>query len=481
MFGSIRFVKDSDLNRYLWLALIISQFMVIGLSHSEEIFYKGQTKSLIDWQNLDPNEWLDFNYWKRDQLYRKKFPDWANVQRDKNNLEEVGRIIKCVGNCINERHDGVFKVGFYSKVYETNELRTEDNSYAWVFLMNGTLVRLSPNSSITFNEFNMSNQEFFLYSRINYGNILWLSRETNEVEVSSLRETDSLFSVLQISEIDEWLNREKELDEKDLFESLTRAEYSKQYDYLNKLIKENNEWANKPTKLILSLPNGLIIGQDLSMELVVLLGNQTFFKQRGFDVYNSAITTFPTGEYIKLGFDEAQSYPLSPNTWYEVDFRGKNIDKYEGDLIHSFQIGELVTRRIPTVMVARELWLRKFSQVFYGKTIDEKILREEMGYRLWKDLADEKGDLFLRYNYLLEFIRKLESQSIGAYATYIEESKKEGLPYELMEYGPKYYSKAMADYSVRRESDFWGMAKSDRKILNSTRRKFWRIIHENNR
>ena len=87
----------------------------------------------------------------------------------------------------------------------------------------------------------------------------------------------------------------------------------------------------------------------------------------------------------------------------------------------------------------------------------------------------------MRYNYLLEFIRKLESQSIGAYATYIEESKKEGLMYESMVYSPVYYSKAMADYSVRRESDYWGMAKSDRKILNSTRRKFWRIIHENNR
>ena len=467
--------------RYLLFVCIMSYFLLINLSKGEEIFYKGQTKSLIDWQNLDPNEWLDFNYWKREQLYRKKFPDWANVQRDKNNLEEVGRVIKCIGTCINERHDGVFTVGFYSKIYETNELRTENGSYAWVFLMNGTLVRLSPNSSVTFNEFNMSNQEFFIYSRINYGNILWLSRESSEVETRDLRETDSLFSVLMVSDIDEWLNREKELDENDLFESLTRGEYSKQYDYLNKLIKENNEWANKPTKLILSLSNGLISGQDLSIELVVLLGNQTFLKQRGFDIYNSATSNFSEGKFIKLGFDKSEPYLLSPNTWYEVDFRGKEIEKYEGELLNSFQIGELVTKRIPTIMTARELWLQKFSKIFYGKAIDEKKLREEMGYRLWKEFSDEKGDLFLRYNYLLEFIRKLESQSIGAYATYIEESKKEGLMYESMVYSPVYYSKAMADYSVRRESDYWGMAKSDRKILNSTRRKFWRIIHENNR
>jgi len=469
------------LNRYLLLALILFHFVLIEISNGEEIFYKGQTRSLIDWPNLDPYEWLDFNYWKREQLYRKKFPDWANVQRDKNNLEEVGRIIKCVGDCINERHDGVFKVGFYSKVYETNELKTEDESYAWIYLMDGTLVRLSPNSSITFNEFNMSTKEFLIYSRVNYGNVLWLSRQASEVEVRDLRETDSMFSLLLIPEIDEWLSREKELDENDLYESLTRAEYSKQYDHLNKLIKENNEWISKPTKFILSMPNGLVTGQNLSMEFVVLLGNKSFLKQRGFDVYNSTTTTFPEGEYITLGFDKAQPYPLSPNTWYEVDFRGKNIEKYEGDLLKSFQIGELVTKRIPTIMTARELWLRKFSKLLHGEVVDEKYLREEMGYRLWKELADEKGDLFLRYNYLLEFIRKLESQSIGAYATYIEESKKEGLMYETMEYGPGYYSKAMANYSVRRESDYWGMAKSDRKILNSTRRKFWRIIHENNR
>ena len=237
--------------------------------------------------------------------------------------------------------------------------------HGWVsdhWSMDGTLVRLSPNSSITFNEFNMSTKEFLIYSRVNYGNVLWLSRQASEVEVRDLRETDSMFSLLLIPEIDEWLSREKELDENDLYESLTRAEYSKQYDHLNKLIKENNEWISKPTKFILSMPNGLVTGQNLSMEFVVLLGNKSFLKQRGFDVYNSTTTTFPEGEYITLGFDKAQPYPLSPNTWYEVDFRGKNIEKYEGDLLKSFQIGELVTKRIPTIMTARELWLRKFSR-----------------------------------------------------------------------------------------------------------------------
>jgi hypothetical protein len=469
------------LKKYLLLALVVLNLLMSSVINAEEIIYKGQSRSLIDWPNLDPYEWLDFNYWKREQLYRKKFPDWANAQRHKNNLEEVGRIIKCVGTCINERHDGAFKTGFFSKIYETNELITEKDSYVWVFLMDGTIVRMSPNSSLTFNEFNVGNKDFFVYARVNYGNVLWLSREASELEVRNLRETDSLFSLLLVSEVDEWLHRGKELDENNLFESLTRGQDSNQYEYLNRLIKENNEWINKPTRLLLSMPNGFIIGQNLSLELIVLTGNKTFFKQRSFEVYNGATTSAPEGQFIKLGFDQVEPMIISPGNWYEVDFRGRNVEQYDGELLSMFQIGELVTKRIPTVMTARELWLQKFARVLHGNEIDEKYLREEMGYRLWRDMSDEKGDLFLRYNYLLEFVRKVETQTIGAYATYIEESAKEGFAYEPTEYDSQYYTKAMADYSIRGESNYWDMAKNDRKILNSTRRKFWRIIHESGR
>ena len=73
------------------------------------------------------------------------------IAHDRNSHEIVGRFFQCVGRCRVDRGLNFFNPSFSTAIYEGDEVQTIGESFAWIFLLDGTMVRLSPESSINFN------------------------------------------------------------------------------------------------------------------------------------------------------------------------------------------------------------------------------------------------------------------------------------------------------------------------------------------
>src|SRR5690606_4233162 len=82
---------------------------------------------------------------------------------------------------------------YRSRIHEGDEIVTDKNSMAWVMLIDGTLLRISPNSSISFNDVNLSKQQTQFFMRLNYGHVYIQPRFSGKFEAQDMAETDGAF------------------------------------------------------------------------------------------------------------------------------------------------------------------------------------------------------------------------------------------------------------------------------------------------
>jgi hypothetical protein len=164
--------------------------------HSRELGYLGESQSLIEWEKLDKS-WMDFQKWKQQLRYKEENTEWKILIKNRKHRESLGRAVHCVGNCQIFKGLKVNSLKFRSQLKEGDEVTTAKNSYAWVFLLDGTLIRLSPETSISFKEINVGIESIFFHVRINQGNILWLARDIRPIVKDNNPESDTLFLPLK--------------------------------------------------------------------------------------------------------------------------------------------------------------------------------------------------------------------------------------------------------------------------------------------
>ena len=437
--------------------------------------YRRDKNSLIQWNKLDAVDYLDYDLWLIDTKLKDKWTNWEKTVREKRQRENFGKILHCVGSCRIYRGIGNYKTQFRSNILEGDELITDENSYAWIFLVDGTIVRLSPSSSITFREINVGIKETFIHARINSGNILWLSRKTEKFKLVNDRETDSIFLPLDFYEAMPITEKPK-LDEDNLFKLLEKTStVENQYKRLNSLIEENNKLiAGRETYSFLVSPNGTVAGKSLSVEFISLIGNDSYVKSRSNEQLGLD-TTDPSepAEYYFRGFDKKESNNLETGNWYRVGKKGRTIGKFFDTQLQ--QIGELLTKRIPSIYVARELLLEKYGK--YLKAVDDpNLLARTYNYRQWGELDKSKSDMHLRLIFLKEYTRRMETTNLVTSGRLREKLIKRGEISDDMNYSIKFFNKALLNYM--RQSDSNAIIRSDREVLNSTTKKFWKIIND---
>ncbi|CBW25599.1 putative exported protein [Halobacteriovorax marinus SJ] len=443
--------------------------------YQKNYYYKGMNKSLVEWEKLDPIDFLDYDLWLRDVKLRDKWPEWEKTVREKSQREIVGKVLHCVGKCRFYRGIGFYNGQFRSTVLEGDEIHTDEDSYAWVFLVDGTMVRLSPYSSVTFKEFNIGEKTNFIHARINSGNILWLSREQNKFVENNDRETDGLFLPMKFYDALP-TSESNSFKEDDLISSLEESQSTlNQYKRLNKLIEENNKnLPKRETFSFLVTPNGSISGQSLNVEFISLIGNKGYLKRRSFSQLGLAgdVPERSANFYFR-GFENKSTPEIAEGTWYEIGEKGREFSENGDNRL--FQMGELVTKRIPTIYVARELLLKEYSQ-FFKISGNAKKLAHDYGYRQWGSFENPKSDLRLRFEFLKEYSRRMETSNLLASERLREKMKATGGISNDMVYSSKFFNLALVEY-MRGENINLNID-SEREVLNSTKKKFWKIINE---
>ncbi|MFA6238247.1 MAG: hypothetical protein WC635_13015 [Bacteriovorax sp.] len=455
----------------------------LGNAQEAVPLFKDQKNSATKWGEVNIKSFLSLKDWKEQTYERDLFPEWETVIRERNNREVVGRFFQCTGNCRIDRGQSFFNPNHRTAIYEGDEIQTIGDSYAWIFLFDGTMVRLSPESSINLNELNIGVKENFLSARVNTGNILWLSRNEALFQENNLRETDVLFFPLALYDAQPVPDRKPYIEDNLLALVEEKETVLNQTRRLNGIIEQNNLITRKkPTFAFIVMPNITIMGHNPSLEIVSILGGKTFFKKRSHQLLGLK-TDDPEEETVAQmrGFENTALTALETDKWMLVDEKGRSLTPTDEN-IHMLTMGEFMTRHIPSLMVARELFLAKYSSFAFREKYDPMELARNDGYRLWGLLKTEdqekkqsaKQDMELRLDYLKEYFRRVETTNLLVSTHFSERLKERGETLKSMEYGSYFFIKALKKYySYEEYSD----ETESGVVLNSTTKPLWKRMH----
>lgn len=471
--GIVRLISMKILALLIYLLSSLS----LGFAGESAPIEKYQKASETKWGEVKLDSFLSFKEWKDQSDERDAVPEWETIVKERNHKEIVGRFFQCVGICRVDRGESFFNPSFKTSLYEGDELQTIGESYAWIYLFDGTMLRLSPESSINLNELNIGVKENFLNIRMNAGNILWLSRHENLFEVMNPKETDVLFNPLALYDAIAYPDRKK-YRENYLFELVEeKFTVENQYKRLNELILENNKLtAGKKTYAFIVAPNFTAMGLSPNIEVVTLIGGKSYIKKRSDKFLGLQISDEAKEEdtFVQLrGFENTDETKLESDKWFVVDEKGKSISE-ETENTYWLTMGEFITKRIPSLMVARELMFKEFSEFAFRKKYDPLVLARLNGYRLWGSLDDPKSDLSFRISFLKEYFRRIETTNLVVSSQFSNRLKDRGEAIKAMEYGNFFFIKALNTYYSYEDPN---SEPETGEILNSTQKILWKRMH----
>lgn len=378
---------------------------------------KGQKYSLIPWSTLEPEEWLGINQWLIERSVKDKSADWQMRLRDQMHHELIGKVLKCFGICKIYRGTNAANGQYLSRVLEGDEIVTEKDSSAWVYLMDGTLLRISSGSSVSLLEVNLGKKEVFFLLRLNQGHIYVHPRSKMKLALDEAPETDAASLPLMIREANqESFERaiyQKQKDKDQLLELVTMDDQAikNQFDKINEMRESSGEITQK-TKLMVVAPNATLISCGISFDFLFVPGGKSYFKPRS-DNDNQELSL-----YLR-GYSNVDVQKITSKSWYEVSQDGRNfisLDSPSGDL----QVTELITKRIKSLELAREIWFKNFSLPVFESISNLKKLAVDHGYNLWGEESTK------RVEFLLEYTRRIETTHLRSIDNLLERLEVNG-------------------------------------------------------
>ncbi len=366
---------------------------------------KGQGHSIIPWSTQDPEDFLSINTWLIERSVKDVTPDWKIRLRQADLKELSGKLLQCIGTCDIYRGSNKASGQHLSRLLEGDELKTGKDSVAWVYMMDGSLMRLSPETSVSINEFNVGKTEIFILARLNQGHVFWHPRNKKEMVPEFSPETDSVSLPLMVRAANQQAFERKifqaQKDEGHLSEIMILDDKAvvDQFKALNQLKNENNPGVVLGSKLMMVTPNSTIVAKDVSFDYLYLPGGKGYFKKRSTEV----------GEEFSLylrGYAETQVNTISEASWHVVDDTGRTFIPISMDAPGILQVTELLTKRIKTIELAREIWVKEFTLPVMAATKDSEALARDYGYTLWGDEASKRLD------FLVEYTRRIETTNL---------------------------------------------------------------------
>lgn len=365
---------------------------------------KGQTFSIIPWKTLKPEEWLSIDNWIAEREIKDITPEWKIRLRHAVQKELIGKVLQCQGECSNFRGTKPNSIQYLSKLYEGDEIHTGKDSVLWVYLIDGSLLRVSPESSVSFLEINFSETEILTVSRLNYGHIFYSPRETTNLKLDYLPETDSFSLPLKISEANQQYYERKIYESQNDAQRLMETIYLEdraieaQVSKLNELKKDNNSLIKVKSKALFISANATLISEKIPFDFLNSLSAESYVKPRNF----------PEGGSLQIqlrGYAEDHLSNISDNEWFKILSDGKSFEKVENPT-GILQVLELLTKRIKTIELGREIWVKNFTIPILNLIHSPQKIAEEFGYSMWGD------DYPKRIEYILEYIRRVETTNL---------------------------------------------------------------------
>ncbi|MCP4912211.1 MAG: hypothetical protein GY909_03750 [Oligoflexia bacterium] len=444
------------------------------VEREERLKFKEEKNSYFKWESINERNFLDLDKWKQHIALADKEPRWRRNLAERNLRELIGRVIDCVGDCRLFKSLGFNKLRYRSAIREGDEVINFDDSYLWIFMIDGTLVRISPNSSVSFKEINIGEDANFLHARVNYGNVLWQNRLPHNYKPRESKETDALFLPLSMYEANPAFKK-LNYKEEDLYAFLVENnEGLKKYKKLNQLIKENNEKIyKKPTYNYLVFPNGNLFGKNIILEAVALNTNETYIKKR-VPTWQGMNVEKEIDSFLKLtfrGFNNVEKMDIGDDQWISIDPKGRSANSFIPP--KSLGVSEFLTSNIPSILIAREIFYQQYSSFAHNETSKDRLATIN-GYRLWTSM--ENGELKKRVDFLNEYTRRVETSNLLTAEQFKKKLLERGESVDDSEYSIRFVNRAISYYLISKDSDKV-ISDSNNEVLNSTQKSFWKRIN----
>ena len=395
---------------------------------------KGQTRSMIDWSE-DPDSATDINKWINQIDFKEKTPDWLKRLRHFRQMEQVGKILACSGVCEVVRGLTTVQGHYLSQILEGDEVKVGPNSLAWVYLMDGSLVRLSPDSIANFGEINFASTEVFIYIKLLQGHLSYHPRQREEMAVDLGPQTDAQVLPLMVEEANEEFF-ERQIFQKQSYlgrisEYLVYRDHGKNHLYkkLNELKALNNEIAKEfRSKVLIASPNMSVWAEETKIEMLYLLGAEGYLKKSGEKKVDLSLR----------GYARTEPYEIWEEKWIQVNSLGRGFEILDA-APRELDVLSLLTKRIPSLYLAQELWFNSQTAPIIKNLSSAKELAQNSGYFLWNEnLAERK-------KFLDEYIRRLETTHLQSLANLISKMESRG---EKIDAGlsDSYFKKSLENY-----------------------------------
>lgn len=442
-----------------------------GYSSEKNYKYPGKT-SLIEWQNLSPKGWLDFEKWKYHSDTKDKVSNWRAYVQYQKNREGVGVVVDCVGSCEVYRGLGKNRARFLSKIKEGDDIFVGKDSFLWVFLYDGSLVKISSKSSISIKEINISSSEIFFHLRLNFGHMSFLSRTGFQKKVDKKRETDALFSKIKMYGANTWEKQVPTAMYKDVLDPVDDSYQKDKVDHLNSIIDTNKQIKMLDTYLFLVLPNGTIFTSNPQIEAVSLLGGESYFLDKSFEEINEDKNRENRSRKVFFrGHQNQRTKDFDLGKWYKFDSFGRSIEEVSNNKLFPLRF---LTRKITTLNVGRELLFNKYGREFH-EHFDEEFTYVESNYRPWGKINEKKSDLYQRLEFLKEYTRRVETTNMQQLKRLDLRLKERGKIILQDDIDTALYSYGVDEYF--RAGNYTQQSVKDDVILNSETKKLWKIMH----
>jgi len=370
--------------------------------------------SQILWGDINALEWLDFQKWKKQALSDSKLSPWEEKVSSESFKEQIGYMVGSVGEVSILRGRGEIGPSLLTKIFEGDQIETGEKSYAWIYLIDGTLVRLSPYTSVSLIEYNWGEKENLFFARMNYGHSFWFSRDSRGFRPSLFPETDVLYQ--ESLERPTFLGDVVGKAEFRRFKNLLGKDLRGKQDVVDLYAEINqsisyNQSRNKhyrKTKNILLFPNGTIYGENLRLEAYYSLGSKTYFSQRPEKYYFASGTTAKPLQFMGRGYKAGIESKIEAGKWFITGERGRELKELASEMAldKGFRLSEVVTKRFPRLALVRELLFEKYSLPLFNIK-SSLLMAKRHQYKYWRDSKE-------RFEYLLSHSRRAERKNLFA-------------------------------------------------------------------
>ncbi|MGB0452283.1 MAG: hypothetical protein ACPGJV_01110 [Bacteriovoracaceae bacterium] len=378
----------------------------------------------------------------------------------------MARVLDCVGDCVLYKGDRHSKLSSRSKIHEGDEVVTGKGGHLYILLLDGQLIKVAPETSLTFHEVNIGTENIFFNLALNWGNIRGIARDRKAYPYQNQRETEQLFLPLAIREA----NIER-TNTSDLFQD---NKGKKLVDKLNdKIDLHNTDLGSRYSSYFITFFNGYLNCESCSFEILSLMGNKSYIKipevsnieywtkQRGIPPRAPNIVSY-SGEAFK---------DLEYKTWYQLNSDG-DLDQDKDDQ-KKLYFNDYLTSYIPTLLHGREIFFQRYFKDLYSSLISPRELANKFGYRLWgREKFQGQDDMNARMFYVKKHALKTIKTRKRQFDSYQNILKYRGKKNTLKQEFKQVYFKRSMEALIRNTNNLKNL-NSDVRYLNSLRKKLW--------